>query len=113
MNARPRCWAHRRERAMNRNLASLLLLAALVGAGGSARAQEFDYDPQRPATLRACDDNRDHGKTTEARTCYEQLLRSQSDLLIQAEAAWALDDVRRANDLFRQAVDNDAKTVRG
>src|SRR6185295_10633753 len=114
MNARPPCWALRRERPMNRNLASLLIFAAaLLLFGSSARAQEFDYDPQRPAVLRACDDNRDHGRTTEARTCYEQLLRSQNDLLIQAEAAWALDDVRRANDLFRQAIDNDDKTVRG
>jgi tetratricopeptide (TPR) repeat protein len=94
--------------------ASVLAAAvALIGVGGSVRAQEFDYDPQRPAALRACDDHRDHGRTTEARTCYEQLLRSQNDLLIQAEAAWALDDVRRANDLFRQAIDGDDKTVRG
>ena len=91
----------------------LWTLLALATLGGSARAQDFDYDPQRPQALRACDDHRDRGRITESRTCYEQLLRSQNNLLINAEAAWALDDVRRANDLFREALAADEKEVRG
>jgi cellulose synthase operon protein C len=90
-----------------------LVALTLIGVGGSAAAQEFDYDPQRPQALRSCDDHRDHGRATEARTCYEQLLRSNVDLMVQAEAAWALGDVRRANDIFKEAVGADDKAVRG
>ena len=92
-------------------LALVFLLA--LSAANAARAQEFDYDPQRPAELRTCDDARDHGRIAQARPCYEALLRSSKDLLTQAEAAWAIGDVRRANDLFRDAVRLDAKSVRG
>jgi tetratricopeptide (TPR) repeat protein len=91
-------------------LACALLL--LVGATNAAFAQEFDYDPQRPAELRACDDHRDHGRVAPARTCYEQLLQSSKDSSVQAEAAWALGDVRHANELFREAVRADERAVR-
>jgi tetratricopeptide (TPR) repeat protein len=75
-------------------------------------AQEFDYDPARPASLRACDDQRDHGRAAEARACYTQLLNSSSDKAVQAEAAWALGDVRQANEFFRAVVEADDKAVR-
>jgi tetratricopeptide (TPR) repeat protein len=90
-----------------------LLCTTLLGLTGAAFGQEFDYDPQRPTALRPCDDHRDHGRATEARTCYEQILRSSGEQLVQAEAAWATGDVRRANDLFRAAIQADEKAVRG
>jgi cellulose synthase operon protein C len=91
----------------------LSVLALTLISTSSAHAQEFDYDPQRPQALKPCDDHRDHGRTTEARTCYEQLFRSQPDLLVHAEAAWALGDVRRANDIFKEAIGANDKAVRG
>ena len=90
------------------------LAVALISVGsGHALAQEFDYDPARPQALRPCDDHRNHGRTAEGRTCYEQLLRSNADRLVRAEAAWSLGDVRRSNDLFREAIAADDKAVRG
>ena len=72
-------------------------------AAGSAVAQSIDYDPRRASELRACDDHRYHGRVEQARACYSQLStrRTRSS---QAEAAWALGDLQRANECFRDIV---------
>ncbi len=54
----------------------------------------------RPA-LRKCDEPLHHGQVDEARSCFQALMRSTRDPLIQAESAWALGDLRGANELFR------------
>jgi len=87
------------------------LCALLLPGAAMAVTQDFDYDPNRPAELRACDEHRDHGRTPQATSCYNQLLSSRN-LAVQAEAAWALGDVRRANDLFREVVRADNRAVR-
>src|SRR5262245_24334005 len=89
-----------------------LCAAALAGFAPAARAQQFDYDPERAPALRTCDEHRDHGRADQARPCYGQLLNSSRDRLVQAESAWALGDVNRANDLFRVIVRDDDKAVR-
>jgi cellulose synthase operon protein C len=86
-------------RAMRLGLAVLLSAAWL-----QATAMQIDYDDRRAATLRKCDEPLHHGQSTEARTCFQALMRSTRDPLIQAESAWALGDLRGANELFRQAV---------
>mgnify|MGYP001382572237 CR=1 FL=1 len=87
--------------------AATLGIAVLVfGSSGIAWTMDFDYDPRRPTQLRECDGLRHHGETARARACYEGLLRSDADALLRAEAAWAMGDVRRANELFREAVDS-------
>ncbi len=78
----------------------------------SATAIDFDYDATRPQELKACDDPRHHGRGDAAKSCYEKLLRSSRDPSVQAEASWALGDVRQANDLFKAAVQADDKAVR-
>jgi cellulose synthase operon protein C len=75
-----------------------------------ASAQSIDYDPRRSAELRACDDDRHHGRIAEARQCYSRLL-SGANLITQAEATWALGDVRTANELFRRAVQSNDRAV--
>src|SRR5690606_28605562 len=70
----------------------------------NARAQPIDYDPRRAEVLRPCDDHRYRGRPAEARLCYMELLRQTRDPFLQAEIAWALGDVRRANQSFRRAV---------
>jgi tetratricopeptide (TPR) repeat protein len=62
---------------------------------------EIDYDPRRPTELSSCDEHQHRGRLEEAKQCYAQVLSSSANLLSQAEAAWRLHDVRRANDLFR------------
>ena len=85
--------------------APLWLAAALCTvAAWQVQAQQIDYDPRRAATLRRCDDPLHHGRVEEARNCYRPLLRAPEPL-VRAEAAWALGDLRNANELFRAAVD--------
>ena len=82
----------------------LLLVAASVGA------QSIDYDPRRAVELRPCDDHRYHGRTEQARACYAKLLDSQTPI-VQAEAAWAVGDIQRANQIFRDTVQNNERAV--
>jgi tetratricopeptide (TPR) repeat protein len=87
------------------------LMLVCTAFARTAQAQEFDYDPDRAAALRACDAQRDHGRVEPARRCYQQLLTSK-DRLVQAEAAWALGDVNRANEVFREIIRSDDRAVR-
>jgi len=84
-------------------LAALAAALACCCVAPAARAQDFDYDPGRSAALRPCDEHRYRGRIAEARACYDELTRSATDTLVQAEAAWGMGDLRRANELFREA----------
>jgi tetratricopeptide (TPR) repeat protein len=66
----------------------LLLAAGPLGAG----------------PLDSCLDHWEHGRRAEARQCYSTALRTSSDPLVQAEAAWKLGNKKQANDLFRAAL---------
>jgi tetratricopeptide (TPR) repeat protein len=87
---------------MKRSLAKLLLPSLFLFAG-TAGAQVIDYDPRRATELRACDDARYRGRVQEARMCYRRLLEDSGNVITQAEAAWAMGDIQRANSLFREA----------
>ncbi len=78
-------------------------LGVAMLAGGTAAARDIDYDPRRAPALRRCDDPAHRGRVEQARECYGALLRS-TDALVRAEALFALDDLRAANDTFREAV---------
>jgi cellulose synthase operon protein C len=80
-------------------LAMLLFAVAL-----QASAMQIDYDNRRAASLRNCDEPLYRGQADAARACFQSLMRSTRDALTQAESAWALGDLRGANELFRQAV---------
>ncbi|MEJ0040473.1 MAG: hypothetical protein WDO68_31365 [Gammaproteobacteria bacterium] len=97
---------------MLKRIAEVAGLLALGCVAQAAQAENFDYDSRRPAELRACDDPRDHGKAPEAKACYQKLLNASRDPATQAEAAWAIGDVKRANELFRAAVQADDQAVR-
>jgi tetratricopeptide (TPR) repeat protein len=85
-------------------MAAIALAAALwLGAGAGVHAADIDYDPRRAASLRRCDEPLHQGRVEAARDCFRPLLRA-NDPLVRAEAAFALDDLRTANDLFREAV---------
>ena len=81
---------------------AVLLLGLTLGAPVLAQ-QGIEYDPQRSAQLRPCDDAQNRGRIEQARTCYTRAFSSTTDLLTQAEAMWALNDVKRANSLFQEA----------
>ncbi|MDR2215544.1 MAG: tetratricopeptide repeat protein [Nevskiaceae bacterium] len=82
------------------------LCVALLWAGvvTPVCAQVFDYDDRRPQALSRCDDPSWRGREADARSCYQALLRDSEDVLVRAEANWALGNLQPANDLFRQAV---------
>ncbi len=86
-----------------RDLLRPLAVLALFAAAGSAVAADIDYDPRRAPALRRCDEPAHRGRIEQARDCYGALLRS-TDALTRAEALFALDDLRAANDAFREAV---------
>jgi tetratricopeptide (TPR) repeat protein len=77
---------------------------------GSAGAQSIDYDPRRASELRACDEHQNHGRVEQARSCYSQLLNS-SNAITQAEAYWALGDLKTANERFRDIVQANSRAV--
>ncbi|HKU16518.1 MAG TPA: tetratricopeptide repeat protein [Steroidobacteraceae bacterium] len=91
-------------------LLQLGFLALGAVAAQAAVAQPIDYDPRRAGELRACDDHRFHGRVEQARSCYSQLLTSPNAIM-QAEAAWALGDLQRANGLFRDIVQSNERAV--
>ena len=71
---------------------------------GLLAADEAIVTARRHAALKPCDQAMDRGRRTEANGCYSRLLNSSASFLVRAEAAWALRDMHRANDLFREAV---------
>ncbi len=91
---------------IRRATAGLLLLMFAAVAG----AQSIDYDPRRAVELRPCDDQRYRGRAEQARACYAKLLESQTPI-VQAEAAWAVGDIKRANEVFRDGVQNNDRAV--
>ena len=91
-------------------LRTALLLVLGAGLHIAPAQADIDYDSRRSAALRRCDEPRHHGKVEEARACYQPLLRD-ANALVRAEAAFALGDIRGANDLFRAAVAADPRSV--
>ena len=71
---------------------------------GLLAADEAIVTERRHAALKLCDQTMDRGRRTEANGCYSRLLNSSASFWVRAEAAWALRDMHRANDLFREAV---------
>jgi tetratricopeptide (TPR) repeat protein len=86
----------------------IVLLATL--AAGCAFAQSIDYDPRRANELRACDEHQHHGRIEQARTCYSQLVNS-TNATTRAEALWAMGDLQRANEVFRDITQGNARAV--
>jgi tetratricopeptide (TPR) repeat protein len=92
-------------RARSMRLRSLLLVPLLAACclPSAVLAAPIDYDPRRATELRACDEPQHRGRVQEARLCYRRLLENSGNVITQAEAAWALGDIQRANSLFREA----------
>ena len=83
---------------LTRKLAAAAVLTALSFAANSE-----EYDVNRDSELLACDRIYDQGNIQDAINCYSPL-KTSSSLHVAAEASWALGDTNRANELFRQAV---------
>ncbi len=81
---------------------SLFLMLACVAWGLPSHALTIHYDLTRSEAIRACDQLLYTGKRDEADDCYENLLATSTGLE-QADAAAALGNTRRANQLYRDA----------
>lgn len=76
----------------------------------AAYGQAIDYDPRRATELRSCDEHRYRGRSEQARSCYSKLVDSPT-AIVAAEAAWALGDIQRANQIFRDSLQNNERAV--
>ncbi len=85
------------------SLRTALLILLLPLSLSAALGATIDYDQRRATELRQCDDPQHRGRLQEARDCYRRLLEDSRNVITQAEAAWALGDIQRANTLFREA----------
>ena len=77
------------------------LLALVVSASASGR--EIHYGAADDLALLACDALEWRGELSAAENCYRDLLGSDREAAVRAEAAWALDDLQLANRLYRDA----------
>ncbi len=70
----------------------------------TAQARSIHYGAIENADLLACDKLDWGGQSEQADSCYKTLLQQNTDPAIQAEARWALGDIKGANTLFQTAV---------
>ena len=85
-------------------LVTTILLGLLTVGWLPAQETPASVTEGRDTVLQPCDEAMDQGRRGEARNCYSRLLNGSGSSLVKAEAAWALQDMHRANELFRQAV---------
>lgn len=83
--------------------AGALICLAQAGAPPDLPAQLSAERGQRSAALTPCDRHADRGRLPEAAACYRTVALG-SDVAAQAEARWALGDLKAANERFREAV---------
>jgi len=70
----------------------------------SANARGIHYGAVTNASLLICDRQYWQGEVEAAETCYTSVLNGDSETAIRAEAAWALGDLKLANQLFQRAM---------
>ncbi len=80
-----------------------LILSLLLCAALPAAARGIHYGAVTDAGVVACDKQQWRGQRDAADRCYRALLTPSSSLGVRAEVAWALGDVKSANDLFAAA----------
>jgi tetratricopeptide (TPR) repeat protein len=73
----------------------------------AAAARGIHYGAVTDAAVLDCDQLHWHGQLEESRLCYANLLRSETPAAIKAEAAWALNNLKQANQWFRVAMAED------
>ena len=82
---------------------AVFFAVAISCAGSLANARDIHYGAVDNPELLACDALHWRGRLSESDTCYRNILGSSLAAGIRAEAAWALNDMQLANNLFRAA----------
>ena len=88
-------------RALNKSRVIQLTFVVSLLCWQQSHALVIDYDPDRDAALRECDDLR-YANDSASDDCYSALLTASS-VLLRADAAAELGDVRTANKYYREA----------
>jgi tetratricopeptide (TPR) repeat protein len=82
----------------------IILALAVLTLPFAATARGIHYGAVTDAAVLDCDQLQWHGQLEESRLCYANLLRSETPAAIKAEAAWALNNLKQANEWFRTAM---------
>jgi tetratricopeptide (TPR) repeat protein len=92
----------------------VLLLLLFISVNSIAATRGLHYGAVTDPELLKCDALLWQGLRTDARLCYRQLSQRATSAEVRAEIAWALDDVKTANDLFKTAtrMDPDDSMIR-
>lgn len=80
----------------------VVLAAGLACAGAFAR--DIHYGAVTDPEILECDAKHWRGRVDESALCYANLLRSETPASTKAEAAWALNNLKQANEWFRAAM---------
>lgn len=82
----------------------LLLMPLLCVAMTPVMARGIHYGAVPDAALLACDQQQWRGQREVANRCYRALFTNTNSLATRAEVAWALGDIKTANELFAAAI---------
>ena len=80
-----------------------MLAASCLLLPVSADARGIHYGAVTDPAILDCDQLQWRGQTEKSRLCYAELLRSTTPSSTKAEAAWALNNLKQANEWFRAA----------
>jgi len=81
----------------------LLVISLLLVAFSTANARAIHYGAASHPELLLCDQMHWRGETDDSNVCYRKLLQTDLPTAVHAEAAWALNELQLANQLFRDA----------
>jgi tetratricopeptide (TPR) repeat protein len=87
----------------SKRIVGILTVACLVLPAG-ATARGIHYGAVTDPAILNCDQMQWRGETEQSRFCYAELLRSTTPAAAKAEAAWALSNLKQANEWFRDAM---------
>ena len=90
--------------ALNAHLITGTVSLLCLLTAGMATARDIPYGAVKDPQLNACDGMYWHGRRQQASQCYRDLLQKSAEPAIQAEAVWALGDLKSANEYFKAAV---------
>lgn len=88
-----------------------LWLAGVLSIAAPAAGRDIPYGAIDDPRLQECDARYWRGEQPEADQCYRELLRSAAQPAIRAEAAWALGDLKTANEYFKSAAAMDPNSA--
>jgi tetratricopeptide (TPR) repeat protein len=81
-----------------------MLFLAVLALSAAASARGIHYGAVAEPAVVECDQQHWRGRVEESRLCYANLLRAETPASIKAEAAWALNNPKQANEWFRTAM---------